>query len=96
MRSNVEVEVITVLVTQEMIVTWVDTQLAVCLTQFFLEQMTILAFLTDDIEQSIQAGEAKGERLTEVTVVWNTTVDRLTRRVTEVNDDGLPVWLYAI
>lgn len=48
-RSNVEVEVIAVLVIQEMIVAWVDTELAVCSTQIFLEQMTMLAFLTDDI-----------------------------------------------
>ena len=44
------------LVPQEMIVVGVDMQLAVSSTQVFLEHMTMLAFLTDDIEQNVQAG----------------------------------------
>lgn len=53
-------EVSTVLVTQEIIVTGVDTQLAVCFTQISLEQMTMLAFLTGDIEQSVVMSTERG------------------------------------
>ena len=44
-----------VLVPQEMIVAGVDTQLAVSSTQIFLKHMKMLAFLSDDVEQSVQA-----------------------------------------
>ena len=44
------------LLAQEMIVAGVDMELSVSSTQVFLEHMTMLAFLTDDIEQSVQAG----------------------------------------
>ena len=52
--SYVEIEGITLLVAQKMIVPWVDSQLAVSSTEVCLEEMTVLALLTDDIEQGIQ------------------------------------------
>ena len=45
-----------VLVAQKMIVTWVDSQLVVSSAEVCLEEMTVLALLTDDIEQGIQTG----------------------------------------
>lgn len=54
-----------------MIVPWVDSQLS---AEVCLEEMTVLALLTDDIEQGIQTGLVKRERFTEVSVAWNTTV----------------------
>ena len=55
-RSYVEIEGIMVLVAQKMIVPWVDSQLVVSSAEVCLEEMTVLALLTDDIEQGIQTG----------------------------------------
>ena len=52
--SYVEIEGITLLVAQKMIVPWVDSQMAVSSAEVCLEEMTVLALLTDDIEQGIQ------------------------------------------
>ena len=54
--SYVEIEGITLLVAQKMIVLWVDLQLAVSSADVCLEEMTVLALLTVDIEQGIQTG----------------------------------------
>ena len=44
------------LLAQKMIVLWVDWQLVVSSAEVCLEEMTVLALLTDDIEQGIQTG----------------------------------------
>ena len=44
------------LLAQKMIVLWVDSQLVVSSAEVCLEEMTVLALLTDDIVQGIQTG----------------------------------------
>ena len=44
------------LLAQKMIVLWVDLQLVVSSAEVCLEEMTVLALLTDDIVQGIQTG----------------------------------------
>ena len=55
-RSYVEIEGITVLVAQKMIVLWFDSQLVVSSAEVCPEELTVLTLLTDDIEQGIQTG----------------------------------------
>ena len=71
----VEIKLIVVLVSEEVVVMGVDSKLPICPAEILFDQITTGIFPADNFEEGVNTWEAKGEKFVKVCFFRNAFVD---------------------